>query len=79
MSQLYFIKILDNTGNIWHINMAAIERWEDADSNSNIDKIWFLNGEVVEAPAGALKLAIEALIAEYFPKLEDNLFVGTLP
>jgi hypothetical protein len=79
MSQLYFIKILDATGNVWHINMASIERWEDAEADSNLDKIWFLNGEVVEAPPGALELAISTLIAENFPKLEDNIFVGTLP
>jgi hypothetical protein len=79
MSQLYFIKILDSTGNTWHVNIAFIERWEDASASSELDKIWFGNGEVVEAPPGALKLAIEALIAEYFPMLGDNIFVGTLP
>jgi hypothetical protein len=79
MSQLYFIKIPDSSGNIWHINLASIERWEDAESNSQLDKIWFLNGEVVEAPAGALELAINNLIAEYSPFLNNTLYVGTLP
>jgi hypothetical protein len=80
MSDLYFIKIIDDVGDVWRINLASIERWEDASvNNGEKDKIIFINGEIVEAPAGSVTLAIDALIAEYSPFHANTLFVGTLP
>jgi len=71
MSNIIMIKVEDDSGKAWNINLAYVEVVEFQSSqpsiqnNLNTDRIVMQGGEVISLPLGAWNAAIATLLVDF--------------